>query len=158
MKNIITILAVLICTTALAQDSTRLLTVKNTFWGIRVIQNNKKYTLNEAKKIMEPNEEAYKLLLSAQTNDMFAGLLGVTGGILIGWNIGEAISGKDPNWALSAVGGAAIIGSIPLTTAAVKKTKQAAEIYNAGIKKTTYLIPELKLYFAANKLGLTLNY
>ena len=134
-----------------------MLTVKNTFWGIRIIQNNKKHTLNEAKKIMEPNEEAYKVLSSAQTNDMFAGLLGVIGGALIGWNLGEAISGKDPNWTLSAVGGVAIIGSIPLTTAAVKKTKHAAEIYNAGLKTTFYKpTTDLKFGIAAGRLGLQL--
>jgi hypothetical protein len=159
LKNIITIFGLLFCTSVLAQDSTSILTIKNTFWGIRVIQNNKKLTLHEARKIMEPNEEAYKVLRSAQTNDMFAGFLGVVGGVLIGWNLGEAISGKDPNWALSAVGGAAILGSIPLTTAAVNKTKQAAEIYNAGLKKTTYLrSPELRFCVAANKFGLKLNF
>ena len=108
---------------------------------------------------MEDNPEAQKLLRSASTNNTFAGILSFTGSFLIGWNLGEAISNKDPNWALSAIGAGCIIGSIPLYTSAGKKARQSVELYNSGLKKTTGLRnTELYLGLAVQKIGLSLNF
>lgn len=53
----------------------------------------------------------------AKSNYDPAMVLGVIGGALVGWPLGTAIGGGDPNWTLAAIGDACIIGSIPLGSA-----------------------------------------
>ena len=68
--------------------------------------------MKQVATIMEPNAEAYKQIQSARSSNTMAGVLGAIGGAMIGWNLGEALAGGDPNWALSAVGGAIVLVTI----------------------------------------------
>lgn len=146
-------------TSALSQDSTQIIKVKSNFWGIQFYQNQQKFTMKQMATIMERNEDAYKLIQSARSSNTMAGVLGAIGGAMIGWNIGEAIAGGDPNWTLSAVGGAIVLASIPIYNSAYKKSKQAVELYNAGLKTTSSRnTTELNFSIAKGNIGLKLSF
>ena len=153
------LLALACSTSALSQDSTQIISVKSNFWGIHFYQNQKKFTMKQIATIMEPNEEAYKLMQSARNSNTMAGVLGAIGGAMIGWNIGEALAGGDPNWTLSAVGGAIVLVTIPISNSAYKKSKQAVELYNAGLKTTASRnTTELNFSIAKGNIGLKLSF
>lgn len=54
------------------------------------------------------------------------------GGFMIGWPIGTAIGGGDPNWGIAAAGVGCVLLSIPLANGYKKNAKEAVSIYNNG--------------------------
>lgn len=60
-------------------------------------------------------------------------ILGYAGGFMIGWPLGTAIGGGEPNWALAGIGAGLVVLSIPLSSSAKKKTIKAIELYNQGL-------------------------
>ena len=53
---------------------------------------------------MKENTKALALIQSAKTNQTWAMLLGTAGGALVGFPIGTAIGGGNPEWALAGAG------------------------------------------------------
>jgi hypothetical protein len=89
---------------------------------------------------------------------LMANLFAASGGFLIGWPIGTAIGGGDPNWILAGVGaGLAAIG-ITISTGAGKKIKQAVEIYNQGVGSSSMRIKEIKISMINGGFGLSLRF
>ena len=91
----------------------------------------------------------------AKSNYDPAMVLGVIGGALVGWPLDTAIGGGDPNWTLAAIGGACIIGSIPLGSAFNKHAIRTTDLYNG--KELTPASAQLYLGPTNNGLGLALK-
>ena len=106
---------------------------------------------------MESNEQAYKQMRSAQTTLTLTSVIGFAGGFMVGWPIGAAIAGGEPNWALAGAGLIAI--SIPLSIKFNKQAKQAVDNYNNGLQARSFWDKrELKLAVKGNGLGLMLYF
>jgi hypothetical protein len=86
----------------------------------------------EVLELMKPNAEAYKEFKKARGNNGFAQVLGFAGGALIGWPIGTALGGGDPQWGLAAGGAGLILLAIPLTISYKKHAEKAIDLYNKG--------------------------
>ena len=59
-----------------------------------------------------------------------ATILSFIGGFMVGWPIGSALSGKEPNWAIAAAGGGFVLIAIPLNSAYKRHAREAVKIYN----------------------------
>jgi hypothetical protein len=80
---------------------------------------------------MQVDEEAYKTFKKAKANYDAGQAMGFVGGFLIGWPVGTAFGGGDPEWGLAGAGAALVIGSLPLMASFKKHSKNALSIYNA---------------------------
>ena len=79
---------------------------------------------------MEADEEAYVLMKRAKSNSDIASVFGFAGGFMVGWPLGTAIAGGDPNWLLAGVGAGFLAIAIPLSIHASKGMAEAVEIFN----------------------------
>lgn len=88
--------------------------------------------------LLSPNKEAHDLALKASSGYQGGNVLGFVGGFMVGWPLGTAIGGGDPNWALAGGGAGLLAIAFPLQGSAVKKMQEATDIYNQeGLKETT---------------------
>jgi hypothetical protein len=97
-------------------------------------------------------------MAQARKNETPALLLSIAGGALIGWPIGSAIAGGDPQWWLAGAGAGLIICSIPLQIGYNKHLFNAVTIYNADLKKIGILKPVLRIGFARSGIGVQISF
>lgn len=127
-------------------------------YGVSFYQKNRKLSPKSLLNIMASNPEAYKEMKYAKGKSDAAGVCGFIGGFFIGWPIGTAIGGGDPEWSLAAIGALFVVVSIPLSADYKKHTIKAVDIYNSGLKDIGYQEVELRLGVTMNGIGLKLNY
>lgn len=109
--------------------------------------------------IMKENKEAYALVQSAKSNQTWAMILGTAGGALVGFPLGTAIGGGDPEWALAGAGAALIVATIPIVKGFNRKTKKAVDLYNAAHYTSNYQFkPSFNLNIKGTSLGLTMTF
>jgi len=138
-----------------AQTTNDSIIIKNSFGGNRFYQNNIRLKMAQLVKTMESNTLAHQHIKKAQTNNTFASVLSGIGGFFIGWPLGTAIAGGDPEWAMAGIGAGLIVVSIPLSLKANKETKMAVQIFNESIKPTTFLKGSpMNLSFYSTSTGL----
>ena len=131
--------------------------MEKVFGGYKFTQNGELLKMRDLVETMQPNLEAYSLIKKAQTNTTMASVLGFAGGALIGWPIGTAIGGGEPNWVLAGIGVGVIAVTIPISSNANKKMKQAVDIYNASLDVGFYQQYKPNLEIVANQHGLGLS-
>lgn len=116
----------LFCIQANGQD----MRMEKNFWGTKLYHGDRQVRPREMLELMKPNDAAYAEFKKAKSNNDMAQVLGFAGGALIGWPIGTAIGGGDPQWGLAAGGAALILLAIPLGNGFNKHAANAIEIYN----------------------------
>ena len=161
MKRIAIIMTLLTvaCSFTYGQTSTDSISMKKVFGGYQFYQGDKRLNMNQLVKAMKPNEKAYKEIKSAQSTYTLSTIVGFAGGFMVGWPIGTAIGGGEPNWTMAGIGAGLIVVSIPITQSFNKKAKQAVETYNGGLQTSSFWDKnELKLSLTGNGIGLTLNF
>jgi len=108
---------------------------------------------------MEIDQEAYAMLKKAKTNSDIATVFGFAGGLMLGWPLGTAIAGGDPNWLLAGIGAGCLAIGIPLSMSASKGMLRAVDIYNSNLNGTYFeqgLL--LKLGLTAHGIGMTVDF
>ncbi len=132
---------------------------KKVFGGHQFLQNGKSLKFSEMESMMKSNTEAYQLIKSAKTNNGMAMVLGGVGGALIGWPLGTAMGGGEPNWTLAGIGAGLVVVSIPISSKANKKALKAVAIYNANLNATSsYFKPEFNLSLSSTGVGLVMSF
>lgn len=133
--------------------------MKKVWGGYQFSQDGKNLTLSDMQKIMKDNKEAYELVTSAKSNQTWALILGTAGGALVGFPIGTAIGGGDPEWALAGAGAALIVATIPIVKGFNKKTSKAVNLYNDGLSSNAYNFnPTFNLNIKGTSLGITMTF
>lgn len=141
------------------QASTDSISMKKVFGGYQFYQGDKRLNMNQLVNTMKPYEQAYKQIKSAQSTYTMAMILSYAGGFMVGWPLGAAIGGGEPNWAMAGIGAGLIVVTIPISQNFNKKVKLAVETYNGGLQTSSFWDKnELKLSFTGNGIGLTLNF
>ena len=111
--------------------------------------------VSEYVELLKTNPEAYNLGLKAKSGYNAGNVLGFIGGFMIGWPLGTALGGGDPNWALLGAGGAVLAVGIPIQSSATKKLKKATEIYNGVSSEPT---ARLNLRFQGTGAGIVFSF
>ncbi|SDL47250.1 hypothetical protein SAMN05421823_106117 [Catalinimonas alkaloidigena] len=101
---------------------------------------------------------AYQEMQIAKSKSDVASVLGFIGGGLVGWPIGTALGGGQPNWALAGVGAGIIAVSIPFTASYNKHARAAAALYNQNAVPTATGRLEMELRFSGQHLGMQLRF
>lgn len=121
-------------------------------------QNGRNLTPSQLKKITEVNPEAFAEMKIANSNYVASMFFQLPGGFLIGYPLGTAVAGGDPNWTLAAIGAGLVAISIPLISGYNKHASQAVNIYNNGLAYYTKPNPSMSLGFTGNGVGLKLKF
>ena len=138
------------CTLAAQNDSIK---VTKGFGGYKFEHNGKYVNPRAMLNIMGDNPEALPYMKKAKTNSDLSMAIGFTGGALIGWPIGTAIGGGDPNWVLAGVGAGILLLAIPTTKAFNRNALQAVDIYNSG-QQGAYFNDGIKINLGSTDHGL----
>ncbi len=147
------------CSVSLAQAQSDSIWMKKVFGGYHFYQGYEKLNMNQLVKTMEPNEQAYTEIKAARSNYTLATILGASGGFMVGWPIGTALGGGDPNWILAGIGAGLIITSIPINNKFNQQARAAVDTYNNGINKSSiWDRTELRVSMTKDGLGLVLQF
>jgi hypothetical protein len=134
MKQKLFLLLLLVATTVSAQQSP--IEIKKGFGGIKLMQNGQVLRPKMVLDIMKSNPDALAEFKKAKSNFDAGQVLGFIGGALIGWPLGTAAGGGDPNWGLAGAGAGLVLVSIPLSVGYKKHATKAVEIYNGNTGAT----------------------
>lgn len=127
-------------------------------FGPVFVQNNRKLTPKELMEITYSDPEAFNEMIIAKRNADASSVFGGIGGFMVGWPIGTAIGGGEPNWAMAAIGGGLIIISIPFSTGYSKHAKRAVKIYNNDIKQAATSKVDFNMGFTCDGIGLRITF
>lgn len=161
MKRIVIIMTLLTVslTFAFGQTETDSISMKKVFGGYQFYQGEKKLNVKQLVNTMKPNEYAYSQIKSAQSTYTMASIVSFAGGFMVGWPVGTAIGGGEPNWTLAGIGAGLLVVSIPISQKFNKQAKQAVDTYNQGLQTTSFWDnSELRFSMTENGLGLTLRF
>ncbi|MEE4198774.1 MAG: hypothetical protein V2I54_14135 [Bacteroidales bacterium] len=146
-------------TFAFGQTATDPITMKKVFGGYQYYQGEKLLTMNQLIKTVKPNEKAYKQIKSAQSTYTAGMIFSYAGGFMIGWPLGTALAGGEPNWTIAGIGAGLLVLTIPITKSYHKKTTKAVDIYNSGLTKSSFRENKtLRLSMTGYGIGLTLHF
>ena len=162
MKQRLTFLTFMLFLTAniFAQGPAKRINTVKTFGGYKFMQYGSALTMNEIGNIISVNPEAFRVYKKAKSNAGIAMVMGVVGGAMVGYPLGVALGGGDPEWSVAAIGAGVTVVGFTIASSASKKTKRAVEIYNSGIS-TSYLKSrerKLQFGFTASGAGLVLTF
>ena len=156
MKTLLTLILLITCLPTFGQTFSDSITMKKVFGGYHFYQADKKLTMRELVKTMEPNEQAYKQIKKAQSTNGLAMAFAFTGGALVGFPLGTAIGGGDPNWALVGIGAGLIVVSIPISNKFNRQAKYAVETFNNDLQTSSFW-DKHPLRFSVNATGVGLS-
>jgi hypothetical protein len=117
----------------LAQTSGERIEMIKTFGGVKFSQSGRALRPRDVLQTMESNADAHEAFTKAKTNLDMATVFGGVGGFMIGWPLGTAIAGGDPQWGLVAAGAGLALMSIPFSSYFKKHATNAVEIYNGDV-------------------------
>lgn len=122
-------------------------------------QNGQRLSMSQLVLVLKPNEMAYAQIKSAKSSYGFAQVLAYAGGFMVGYPLGTALGGGEPNWTMAGIGAGLIVVAIPLSKGASNKAKQAVDMYNEGLPPSVVSPTlQLNLSMTGSGLGLTLNF
>ncbi len=124
-----TVLILGVSITAQSQNANEL-EMRSNFFGSKFYKGDTIMGINQVLEEMAPNEAVYNLMISAKKDNVFAQLLGAAGGFMIGWPVGTAIGGGEPNWTMAGIGAGLVAISIPISSNFKKKALSAIKQHN----------------------------
>lgn len=128
--------------------------VRKSFWGTTFRHNGKTLRPRDLLDITVADPKAYEEMRIAKRNYDVGYAFNFAGGFFLGWPLGTAVGGGEPEWGLAGVGFGLTMVSIPFYQAFVKHTTKAVRIYNAGVapknteavKVTASTVPKIEIH------------
>ena len=99
-------------------------------------QRSRILKLKEVKNIMKSNEKSYRQIKCARLMRRISYLTAASGGFLFGYQLGRALTAREPNLKFAGVGIGLAILSISLEKKFFKKVRKAINTYNSGLSPT----------------------
>ena len=133
---------------------------KKVLGGYKYMQAGNPLSMGALVNTLAPYPQASKLIKQARSNTSLASVIGLAGGALIGFPLGTAAGGGNPNWALAGIGAGLVAVAIPISLNANKKSKQAVDLYNSSSGAATLYSdkPELSIVANGTGFGLSVNF
>lgn len=124
-----------------------------------IYQGGESLAFYEVADLMKSKPLAHKEIKRAKSNRIVASTFGALGGAGIGWPIGTALAGGEPQWLFAAAGLGAIVLSIPFSQKSNEKTKKAVSLYNGAPATSSFWDQkELNLTTTGSGVGLILSF
>ena len=136
------------------------ITLDHGFWGYKFKQGEKELSWKQLLQETETHEESYDLIKRAQSQNTLSSIFGFTGGLLVGYPLGQALANGETNWTLMIVGGAMITVAIPLSSSSKRNLKDGLSSYNSRNKSSNSkeFSSNLEVIGNARGLGIRMNF
>jgi hypothetical protein len=125
-------------------------------------QGTKKLKLSEMAILFSNNTQASGQLQSARDFKGMAHVFSFAGGLCLGWEFAKLIKNrKEISPLISGIGAGLVIIGISINESSIKKSKEAVNTYNEGLRKKTTSIwqnSELKIVGCQRGIGLSLSF
>lgn len=145
--------------TSFGQTDTDSIYLKKVFGAYQFYYHNQKLSLPQIKNVMSSNELALEQIKSAQSTNNIGMVFACAGGFLVGWPLGTALGGGEPNWAAAGAGVGLIAITFAITNSYNIKAKRAVDTYNNGLGATSFWdSSELRVGLTANGGGLIFRF
>ena len=131
------------------------ITMYKTFGGVRFERDSLVLSPKQVMDILREKPLAFEEFKKAKANYNVGGVLGFTGGLLIGFPVGTAIAGGKPEWGLAAGGAALILGSIPFNRIFKARALNALDIYNGRVPSSRI---KTDLYYGGTSARLVIKF
>lgn len=128
---------------------------QNLEWTKKGLKSNGQIVTGDWKPYFESNPEALELVTKAKSAFGTSQVVGFIGGFLIGWPIGTAIGGGEPEWAMLGAGVGIVAIAIPIESGAKKKMKKAVDLISESPSSGS---ASLKFQFSGGAVGLAFNF
>lgn len=159
---ILTFFAGCVFSSAMANSSIHIsdtIEMRKKFGGNQFYENGRVLNMTQLKSRLSQDRQAFSEFKSARTANGIATVLGFTGGALIGWPLGTAIGGGEPEWALLGAGVGLVGVSVPFIVKANKKFKKSVDVYNSNLGNTSSPpAVEFRLGSTGKGVGLVMNF
>lgn len=128
--------------------------------GYRYLQDGNLLSMNDLVETLKPHPVAHDLMVKAKSSNIWATVFATAGGALVGWPVGSAIGGREPNWAIAGFGFGLIGICIPFASSANRKAEEAVGLYNSSLGANTFneRNTEFNFVFKGNGVGVTINF
>src|SRR4051812_6073263 len=100
---LLAMLMVLFVAPTFAQNGNDSIKTRKVVGGYQFFQHHKALKMGKLVKAIEKNEEAYMHIKSAQSANTIGSIIGGVGGFMVGWTLGAAIGGGEPNWTVAGI-------------------------------------------------------
>jgi hypothetical protein len=157
-KTAISLFLILFCMIVSGQSQADSVIVIRKPLGTVFQQNGKYLTPKQLVEITSINPDAVAEMKKAKTNYSASMVFSYIGGFMIGWPIGTAIAGGDPEWALAGIGAGLIGISIPFSASYTRHARNGVAIYNRTLNYSGSVHPEYRLKLMANGIGLQISF
>lgn len=134
--------------------------VEKAFGGYKFTQNGELLKMNQLADKVSGNFESRKLMRSAKSKIGISSVLSGIGGFLIGWPIGTAIGGGEPNWIMAA-GGVVLAGiGFPIGSKGYKQVREAVRLHNKSLENPSGATfkPQFEIAASPNRVGLLIRF
>ena len=142
---------------SLAQDFNSPIEIQQRL-GKVYLQNGRLLPAKELHSILSSNEKAAVEVEQAKKNLAPLYLFSIAGGFLIGWPIGTAIGGGDPQWGLAAIGAGLVLLAIPFQVGYNKHIATAVRIYDSQLDNFSKLKTIIEFGMAPNGIGVQIRF
>lgn len=162
LSCILTFFAGCLFSSALANSTTPLsdsIEMRKKFGGYQFYENGRVLSMAQLKSTLRQDSQAFSEFKSARSANGIATVLGFAGGALIGWPLGTALGGGEPEWAMLGAGVGLVGVSIPFIVKANKKFKKAVDLYNSNPENTSSRpAVEFRLGSTGKGVGLVMSF
>lgn len=143
-----------------SQSNKEEIQIRKSFGGYKFSQNGIDLKTKQVKLLLKNDVEARNEFRSAESLNALATIFSITGGFIVGFQVGKGIVGGDINPTLIGVGFGLIVVSIPFALGGKKKMSSAIHIYNNNLRSATskFSVPLLKIGMGKNGIGMILNF
>lgn len=153
------LLTVFVSLSACTQVFSQSIEVDKKFIGYEFTLDENRLSLNDLEVLFKENEQSLSYLSKAKSQNNFSQIISGIGGFLIGWPLGTAIAGGDPEWAMAGVGAGLVAVSIPIYIKSQNNAEKAVKFYNANRSLAkSYFKPNLSLVASSNMLGIKMSF
>lgn len=146
-------------TTAISSENPNHLTYEKSGGGLNVKQKGKYLSQNELFDILNRDNESADYVGKYKTKNTIGAVLGGFGGAFIGFPVGQAIAGGEPQWIMALAGVGVLAIGIPIAISAGKDLRKGIDVYNQNLENSAQLTkPVLRLGGQQYGVGLALRF
>ncbi|MBK6755307.1 MAG: hypothetical protein IPG69_17405 [Flavobacteriales bacterium] len=108
--------------------------------------------------VMSNDAAAYDHMRLAKRSNDYATAFGCVGGFLVGWPLGAAVAGGDPQWIMAGIGAGLIVVGITLNSSYKRHAATAVGTYNARLRDILHGESRLIIGPSSSGLGFALQF
>lgn len=122
------------------------------------LQHGKTLPVSKLHSVLLTNEGTASEVKKAKANIAPMYLFSITGGFMIGWELGTALGGGDVQWWIAGAGLGLVLCAIPFQSGYNKHIRQAVTIYNSDLGKIGIQKKLMEIGLSKHGIGIEIRF